>query len=65
MTTDKSLATEPAVAPGVTPEFLSNRQRVIDAALGTIPVNTISKDVLAVADAEEDFETIRDRDEEE
>jgi hypothetical protein len=52
VTTEKSLALEPGVAPGVTPEFLANRAKIIEAALGTIPVNTISKDVFDAAEAD-------------
>ena len=54
MTTDKFLAKEPGVAPGVTPEFLANRAKIERKALGTIPRNTISRDVLAAADADND-----------
>jgi hypothetical protein len=64
VTTEKTLAKEPAVAPGVTPEFLANRAKVIAAALGTIPANTISRDVVGAADADnvdEDFEPGREQ----
>jgi hypothetical protein len=56
VTTEESLAKEPGVAPGVTPEFLASRAKVIAAALGTIPANTISKDVVGVADADNEDE---------
>lgn len=61
MTTEKFLATEPGVAPGITPAFVKSLDAVVRRALGTIPENTLSQRTVLTADADNvEDETDRD-----